>query len=162
MSPFRPRAVMARTLVVVLALLLVGCASEPRLEQPAGVVPDVRGTWQGTWGGAPVTLLILEQGGTARQGGIRIGPWPLTGAGLPSVDGVLTFPVQGAPTSVNVRGRFGDWNGGLTLLIDTLTPDRAQLVLTRISDDRLTGSGTARPPWYPQGPVELVRTRTPS
>ena len=78
------------------------------------------------------------------------------------MDGVLTFPVQGAPTSVNVRGRFGDWNGGLTLLIDTLTPDRAQLVLTRISDDRLTGSGTARPPWYPQGPVELVRTRTPS
>ena len=89
-----------------------------------------------------------------------VGPWPLTGAGLPSVTGVLTFPVQGAPTSVNVRGRFGDWNGGLTLLIDTLTPDRAQLVLTRVSDDRLAGSGTARPAWYPQGSVELVR-RTP-
>ena len=62
MSPFRPRAVMARTLIVVLALLLVSCASEPRLEQPAGVVPDVRGTWQGTWGGAPVTLLAKIEG----------------------------------------------------------------------------------------------------
>jgi hypothetical protein len=53
MSHVRYIEVMARGLVVVLALLLVGCASEPRLEQPAGVVPDVRGTWQGTWGARP-------------------------------------------------------------------------------------------------------------
>ena len=145
--------------LVVAALLLAGCATEPRLDQPAGVVPDVRGAWAGTWGGTPVALTILEQGGTSRQGGIWLGPWPLTGAGLPTVSGILTFPIDGTPTSVNVRGRFGDWNGGLTLLIDTLTPDRAQLVLTLVEDERLAGTGDARPRWYPRGPVELVRTR---
>src|SRR5205823_5051852 len=70
-----------RTLVVLLALTLGACATEPRLGQPQDVVPDLRGTWQGTWGGAPVTLLVLEQGGTTRQGGISVGPWALTGAG---------------------------------------------------------------------------------
>jgi hypothetical protein len=150
---------MVRVLAVALALALTACASEPRLEQPADIVPDLRGTWQGTWGGAPVTLNVLEQGGTTRQGGIVVGPWPLTGAGLPSMAGVLTFPVRGEPVSVNVKGRFGDWNGGLRLLIDTLAADSAQLLLTPIAGDRLVGSGTSRLSWQPQGPVELVKTR---
>ena len=149
-----------RTLVVLLALIVGACATEPRLGQPQDVVPDLRGTWQGTWGGAPVTLNVLEQGGCARQGGITVGPWPLTGAGLPSLAGVLTFPVRGEPVSVNVRGRFGDWNGGLRLLIDTLAAQPAQLLLTPIADDRLVGSGTSRLRWHPQGPVELVKMRS--
>ena len=147
--------------VVLAALMLAACVREPRLEQPAGVVPDVRGTWDGTWGGTPITLTILEQAGTSRQGGIWVGPWPLTGAGLPTVGGVLTFPIDGTPTSVNVRGRFGDSNGGLTLLLDTLTPDRAQLVLSVVGDERLAGTGEARPRWYPQGSVELTRASVP-
>jgi len=142
---------------VLAALALTACVREPRLDQPAGAVPDVRGTWRGTWGGTPVTLTILEQGGTSRQGGIMVGPWPLTGAGLPSCGGILTFPIDGTPTTVNVQGRFGDWNGGLVLVIDTLTPDRAQLVLTRLTSNRLAGTGASRPRWYPQGRVELVR-----
>ena len=146
-----------RTLVVLLALTLGACATEPRLGQPQDVVPDLRGTWHGTWGGAPVTLLVLEQGGTTRQGGISVGPWALTGAGLPALAGVLTFPSNGTPVSVNVKGRFGDWNGGLTLVIDALTQNGEQLVLTRLAEDRLTGTGTSRLRWEPQGPVELVK-----
>ena len=148
----RPRA-----LVAVLTLLVSACASEPVLTQPGAVIPDLRGTWQGTWGGAPATLLVLEQGGTTRQGGITVGPWPLTGAGLPSLAGVLTFASNGAPVSVNVKGRFGDLNGGLALVIDALTDDGQQLVLTRVGPDRLGGTGTSRQRWDPQGPVELAR-----
>ena len=152
---------MARAAVIVLALLLGACAGGPVLTQPSAVIPDLRGTWRGTWGGAPITLLVLEQGGTTRQGGITIGPWPLTGAGLPALDGVLTYPSDGAPVSVNVRGRFGDWNGGFTLVIDALTRDGQQLVLTRVSPERLGGTGTSRRPWDPEGPVELARTAVP-
>jgi len=147
--------------LILLALVLAACASEPRLNQPTQTVPDLRGTWRGTWGGAPITLLVLEQGGTTRQGGITVGPWPLTGAGLPSLEGVLTYPSNGAPTSVNVRGRFGDWNGGFTLVVDALTRDGQQLVLTRIDGDRLSGSGSSRLSWDPQGAVELVRASAP-
>lgn len=147
--------------LILLALVLAACASEPRLDQPTQTVPDLRGTWRGTWGAAPITLLVLEQGGTTRQGGIAVGPWPLTGAGLPSLEGVLTYPSNGAPTSVNVRGRFGDWNGGFTLVVDALTRDGQQLVLTRIAGDRLSGSGSSRRSWDPQGAVELVRASAP-
>ena len=55
------------------------------------------------------------------------------------------------PVSVNVKGRFGDWNGGLTLVIDALTQNGEQLVLTRLAEDRLTGTGTSRLRWEPQG-----------
>ena len=150
-----------RRALVILALLVAGCAGGPVLTQPTVMIPDLRGTWRGTWGGAPITLLVLEQGGTTRQGGITIGPWPLTGAGLPALDGVLTYPSDGAPVSVNVRGRFGDWNGGFTLVIDALTRDGQQLVLTRVSPERLGGTGTSRRPWDPEGPVELARTAVP-
>jgi len=146
-----------RALAVLFALSLAACATEPRLGQPQNVIPDLRGTWQGTWGGEPVTLLVLEQGGTARQGGISVGPWALTGAGLPSLGGVLTFPSNGAPVSVNVQGRFGDWNGGFTLVVDALTRDGQQLVLTHVTTDRLRGTGTSRQRWDPEGPVELAR-----
>jgi len=150
-----------RRALVILALLVAGCAGGPVLTQPTVMIPDLRGTWRGTWGGAPITLLVLEQGGTTRQGGITVGPWPLTGAGLPALDGVLTYPSDGAPVSVNVRGRFGDWNGGFTLVIDALTRDGQQLVLTRVSPERLGGTGTSRRPWDPEGPVELARTAVP-
>jgi len=150
---------MARALVVLFALALAACATGPVLSQPTATIPDLRGTWRGTWGGTPATLLVLEQGGTARQGGISIGPWPLTGAGLPSLAGVLTFVSNGAPVSVNVQGRFGDWNGGLTVVVDALTRDGQQLVITRIAADRLAGTGTSRLDWDPRGPVNLERAR---
>ena len=150
-----------RRALVILALLVAGCAGGPVLTQPTVMIPDLRGTWRGTWGGAPITLLVLEQGGTTRQGGITVGPWPLTGAGLPALDGVLTYPSDGAPVSVNVRGRFGDWNGGFTLVVDALTRNGQQLVLTHVSGDRLRGAGTSRQSWDPQGPVELARATGP-
>ena len=150
-----------RALFGGIALLLAACATTPRLDHPTAAIPDLRGTWRGTWGGAPITLLVLEQGGTTRLGGIVVGPWPLTGAGLPTLGGVLTYPSNGAPISVNVQGRFGDLNGGLALVIEALTRDGQALVLTSVANDRLAGTGTSRLAWDPNGPVELARTPSP-
>lgn len=152
---------MRRVLVPALALLLGACSTGPVLSQPTADIPDLRGTWRGTWAATPVTLVVIEQGGTTRQGGIAIGPWPLTGAGLPTFAGVLTFVSNGAPVSVNVQGRFGDWDGGFTVVVDALTRDRQQLVFTHVAGDRLAGFGTSRLDWDPRGPVDLARAAAP-
>jgi hypothetical protein len=148
---------MARARVVLLLLLLSGCATGPVLAPPSGDIPDLRGTWRGTWAATPVTLVVIEQGGTARQGGISIGPWPITGAGLPTFSGVLTYVSNGRPVTVNVQGRFGDWEDGLTVVVDALTADRQQLVITHIAANHLHGFGTSRLDWDPRGPLDLTR-----
>jgi hypothetical protein len=144
-----------RGVALALVLLLAGCATAPPLKPPLGDVPDLRGTWTGTWAGTPLTLVVLEQAGTVNSGGVMLGPWSLSGDDLPALSGVLTLQSNGRPTSINVRGRFGDWQGRLTLVIEGLTRDGEQLVLTEVTRERLRGTGTAIPRWEPQGPVEL-------
>jgi hypothetical protein len=152
---------MARA-ALLLAFALAACSTGPVLTQPTSDIPDLRGTWRGVWAATPATLVVIDQGGTARQGGIAIGPWPLTGAGLPSLSGVLTFVSHGTPITVNVQGRFGDFEGGFTLVVDALTADRQQLVFTHVRDDRLGGFGTSRLDWDPRGPIDLTRVASPS
>jgi len=147
-----------RPLALGLSVLLTGCASTPRLAAPAGPVPDLRGAWAGTWGGTPVTLLVLEQGGEpSTSGGISLGPWTVAGERLPGLSGVLTYSVRAQATSVNVRGQLGDSNGRLTLVLHLQTPNGQQIVLTHVDARRLTGAGTSPLSWDPQGPVDLIR-----
>ena len=148
---------MSRALVVLLTLALAACATGTVLAPPTADIPDLRGTWRGTWASTSVTLVVLEQGGATRQGGITLGPWPLTGTPLPSFDGVLTFVSNGKPITVNAQGRFGDLDGRLAVVVDALTADRQQLVLSYVSQQVLAGFGTSRLDWDPRGPVDLTR-----
>ena len=88
---------------------------------------------------------------------VYVGPWLLFGQQLPGVSGVLTFTVGNEAISVNVRGRLGDSNGRLTLVLDPLTVNGEQITLTHVDEHRLAGVGTSRLTWEPQGPVELAR-----
>lgn len=146
--------------VVALSVLLGACATTPTLTIPAEPLPDLRGTWTGTWGGTPLTLLVLEQHEASPVDGVTIGPWHVLGGELPGVSGVLTFTSRGEAISVNVRGRLGDSNGRLALVLEPLTVNGGQIVLTRIDPNRLAGAGTSPMRWEPQGPVELVRQST--
>ncbi len=107
-------------------------------------VPDIRGTWRGTWAATPLTLLILSQEET---------PVP----GMFGVSGILTFSVRDEAISVNVQGRFGDANGRRTLVLDPQSGYGQQITLTRVDPDYMAGVGTSRANWEPSGPVELVR-----
>jgi hypothetical protein len=147
----------ARLAVVAAALLLAGCATEVPLAPPARSVPDLRGTWTGTWGGTPVTLVVLSQEEAYESGTVAVGPWTLAGYPLPGVSGVMTFSIDGEATTVNVRGRVGDRDGRLTLVLGPLTARGEQIVLARVGQDRLRGTGVSRATWEPQGPIELVR-----
>lgn len=145
-------------LVAGLAVVLAGCGPvPPRLTPPSGPVPDLRGAWTGTWGGTPLTLFVLEQTEDAAASDVSVGPWALFGERLPGLSGVLTFVVEGKPISVNFRARLGDSNGRLTLVLDSLTTNGEQITLTQVDEHRMTGEGTSRPSWEPQGRIELVR-----
>jgi hypothetical protein len=148
---------LTRALAVAVALALAACATGPRLTPPTSAIPDLRGTWTGTWGGTPLALLVIDQQGTLPVGGVVLGPWSLAGEALPALSGVLTFQSAGAAVSVNVQGRFGDWHDRLTLVLDALSPNGEQIVLSELTPDRLRGTGTSLPSWEPRGPVELRR-----
>lgn len=107
---------------------------------------------------AAVTLIVVEQEDESSSGGgVYFGPWLLLGERLPGVSGVLIYTVRGEAVSTNVKGRLGDWNGALTLVLDVATPSGAQITLTHVDGRRLAGTGTSRASWEPQGAVELVR-----
>src|SRR5262249_25084887 len=65
--------------VAAIAALLGAGAAPPPLTNPVGLMPDLRGTWTGTWGGAPVTLVILEQRDAEPVDGLTVGPWQVLG-----------------------------------------------------------------------------------
>jgi hypothetical protein len=104
-----------------------------------------------------VTLVILDQSDAVPVDGVSVGPWQLFGQSLPGLSGILSVEIRNEMVSVNVRGRFGTWNGRLTLVLEPATVNGGFLSLVRLADDRLTGTGTAQMSWEPQGPVELIR-----
>jgi hypothetical protein len=129
----------------------------PAIPPPAAqVVPDLRGTWTGTWAQRPMTLLLLKQE-EFPVGSVYIGPWAPFAQREPGLSGILTFTVRDEAISVNVRGRFAGANGGRALVLEPLTANGQQIVLTRVERDYLSGVGTSRASWEPSGPVELVR-----
>jgi len=144
-------------IVVAIAAVLVACAGPPELAPPVGLMPDLRGTWKGTWGGAPLTLVILEQRDGEPVDGVTVGPWQVLGRNLPGVAGILTVRIRGEIVSVNVQGRLGTSNGRLTLVLEPVTVNGGWIGLTRVDENRLAGTGTGQMSWEPQGPVELIR-----
>jgi hypothetical protein len=134
-----------------------GCAAPPALTSPIGLMPDLRGTWTGTWGSAPVRLVILEQRDGEPVDGVTVGPWQVFGQNLPGVAGILTVKIRHEMVSVNVKGRLGSSSGRLTLVLEPATVNGGWISLTRLEENRLAGIGTAQMSWEPQGPVELIR-----
>lgn len=149
--------------VLILLAAVAGCAeplavSPTSLAPPAGPVPDLAGTWSGTWSGQPARLVVTQQGDTSTSA-VNIGPWPVLGRRLPGLSGVLTFASGGQPTTVHVRGYFGDSGGRPTLVLESVAADGPSLTLTEVSPGRLAGVGTPSLPWHPRGSIQLQRER---
>jgi hypothetical protein len=144
-------------LVIGLAALLSACTAPPALTTPLGEMPDLRGTWTGTWGGTPLTLVVLEQRDAEAFDGVSVGSWQVFGRNLPAVAGILSVKIRSEMVSVNVQGRLGTSNGRLTLVLEPATVNGGWITLTRLDENRLAGSGRAQMSWEPQGPVELIR-----
>lgn len=146
-----------RPLAVAFLAFFGGCAAAVPLTMPAGPLPDLRGAWTGTWGGTPLTLVILEQQEAMPVEGVFLGTWHVLGRKMPGVSGVLTFMLRGEAVSVNVQGRLGDSSGRTTLVLEPVTVNGGRMTLTHLGEHRLVGEGTSRMWWEPEGPVELAR-----
>jgi hypothetical protein len=155
MTAMSPRRILVALSVVA---LLCGCAPAPPplAPPPAGVVPDLRGTWTGSWAGTPLTLVVLDQADVSGSG-ITIGPWPVLGQDLPGLSGILTYTTAGGPVSVNVTGRFGGAGRRLALVLEPTGQVGQFMTLTKVDATRLMGMGRSHSRWDPEGPVELVR-----
>jgi hypothetical protein len=77
------------------------------------------------------------------------------------VSGVLTFASGGQPTTVHVRGYFGDSGGRPTLVLESVASDGPSLTLTEVSPGRLSGIGTSSLAWQPRGSIDLQRISAP-
>jgi hypothetical protein len=122
------------------------------------VVPDLRGTWSGTWGGGPVTLVVTEQTAGHGESGVVLGPWQVLGEVYPLARGVLTSTIRGQPVSTHMTGRLSDSGGGVILTVLARSPAGEQwLRLRLVGADRLEGMGESQMPWGPQGPALLIR-----
>jgi len=144
-------------LLVVAALLGACSTAPPPLATPAGRLPDLRGTWTGTWAGTPVTLVILDQSDAAPVEGVSVGPWQVFGRNLPGVSGILTVKIRSEMVSINVQGRLGTSNGRLALELVPATVNGGWISLTRLGENRMIGTGVGQMSWEPRGPVELIR-----
>ncbi len=149
--------------LAALALLVGACTSGTPLPQPpppgAGVtINDIRGSWRGTWGGAPVSLLITDQEARAGYSGLYVGNYQVLGHDRPGVAGILTSQIDNAQTSVRAQGWFGGVGDQLTLRLLADSPSGQQrLTLRPDGPNRLVGVGDSSFRWGPAGPIELTR-----
>lgn len=142
---------------------LAGCANGPAGPPPASWVgpppPDLRGTWTGTWGGTPLTLVVTDQIDAAgSSGGVYFGSVQLLGHRTPGIAGVMTSTIAGNPVSTSVEGWLGSTGAAITLRLSAQALHGMQwLTLTRVEPNRLLGRGASDFRWGPQGDVELSR-----
>lgn len=150
-----PRATLA------LVLLLAGCAGGPAPPAPhpasTTAIPDLRGTWTGTWGGTPLTLVVVEHQEFGGYSGIYLGPVPLLGRPVPGVSGVMTCTVEGHPVSASVQGWLGSSGGVLTLVLNARTLHGSQWLRLTPMEQHLSGTGESEFRWGPRGGVQLIR-----
>ena len=158
----RVMARIALALLCVLAFVSACAAQPPASGNPSPGVPDLRGSWTGTWGGQPLGLLITNQGDLVGSSGVYWGTTQLFGYREPGLAGIMTYTSQGRPVSVAVQGWIYYAQPRPVLLLRTETPDGPQaLTLNSVEYEHLGGSGTSHFRWGPQGAVDLARRVRP-
>jgi hypothetical protein len=142
---------------LAVAVLCVGCSTAPPAPAPTAA-PDLRGGWTGTWGGAPLTVVITDQLDDAPYSGLYVGPWLVSGRRVPGMSGVMTYTDRAGHHSVSFNGWFVAQRP-LDIRIIADAPDGMQkLKLTLAEPDRLIGDGETDNSFGPRGPIELTRT----
>ena len=150
------------TAALVLTVSIASAQQPPPV--PAGW-PDLSGTWRGTWGGAPTTLVIFKRSEAAfvdqALSGFSNFAQTVVGHNDGEVRGTLSTDGRAGPLSLSVSGRMGIFNGRLTLVLNGKPGwnwnDSQELVFTTVTPNQLSGTGTSTMQWGPAGPIYLTR-----
>jgi hypothetical protein len=149
-----------RRLLVLLAVLSAGCIVTPPVGPPAVSPPDLRGTWVGTWGGTPLSIVVIDQQISTGDSGVVIGSWQLLGQYYPTVNGVMTTTISGESVSTNMTGLVSQWGQHFGVTIrGRSSAGEQEMTVKLVEADRLEGAGQSQYAWGPQGPVQAVRRR---
>jgi hypothetical protein len=125
-------------------------------------VPDLRGTWTGTWDGRPASLLVTDQRDEYTDAGVYVGSYAVLAERRPGLSGILTSSIGHDSISTNAQGWFGYSGGRLVLVLKADTGDGAQYLTLGLTDGRrMQGTGESSFRWGPRGPVELTRHTAP-
>jgi hypothetical protein len=89
---------------MTVVVLTTGCVVTPPVGPPAVSPPDLRGTWVGTWGGTPLSIIVIAQDVGTGESGVVIGSWQLLGQYYPMVNGIMTTTIRGESVSTNMTG----------------------------------------------------------
>jgi hypothetical protein len=151
-----------RAIVVCLAVLLTTACADRFQPLPPGPAPDLSGTWTGTWGGQPTTLVIQGQGSEQPQEGLFVGTISvdalLSAQQQATVSGTITHPGPSGPLSSTFTGRVDYVAGQLTLLLNLPTFNEFQEIALAVEgNERLVGAAARDIPEGPRGAIRLVR-----
>src|SRR5678816_4001018 len=133
---------MRLVLTTLVVLLTAGCVVTPPVGPPAVSPPDLRGTWIGTWGGTPLSFVVIDQQISTGDSGVVIGSWQLLGQYYPTVNGVMTTTIGGEAISTNMTGQIAQWGQGFALVLRGRSSAGDQEMRVRLVEaDRLVGEG---------------------
>ena len=157
----------ARAFLLTLILTVAACAN--KFEPVPPPTPDLLGTYVGTWGDLPTTLVIQSSGAAPPDGGLFLGSMSVGGLPQMQVSGTITHPSPQGPLQSTFTARVGYVNNQLILSLSLPTLDSMEgfeeLPLA-VDGNALVGKAERDYPQGPKGPIKLVRQppgpRTPS
>ncbi len=148
----------ARALLLALSFVSAACANQFTPVAPPS--PNLLGTYVGTWGGVPTTLVIQSYGAAPPEGGLFLGSLSVGGLPQEVVSGTITHPSPEGPRASTFTARVGYVNGQLILSLSLPTKDAMEVfeeLSLAVNGDALVGEAKHDYPEGPKGSIRLVR-----
>ena len=148
----------ARVALVALAVLAAACAN--RFEPVPPPTPDLLGTYVGTWGAQPTTMVIQSYGSAQSSGGLFLGTMSVGGAAQMQVSGTVSHPSPQGPLASTFTARVGYVNSQLILSLSLPTTNAMDVfeeLPLAVEGDALVGKAERDYPEGPKGDIKLVR-----
>jgi hypothetical protein len=149
---------LSRALLLVLIGLVAACARQ--FEPVPPPTPNLLGTYVGTWGGVPTTLVIQSYGAAQPEGGLFLGSMSVGGTPQMVVSGTISHPSPQGPLASTFTARVGYVEGRLILSLSLPTKDAMDVfeeLPLAVDGDVLVGKAEHDYPEGPKGPIRLVR-----
>ena len=148
----------SRALLLALIGLVAACARQ--FEPVPPPAPNLIGTYVGTWGGEPTTLVIQSSGAAPPESGLFLGSMSVGGMPQMMVSGTITHPSPQGPLQSTFTARVGYVEGRLILSLSLPTlyaMEGYQELPLAVDGDALVGKAEHDYAEGPKGPIRLVR-----